>query len=73
MTESKNSIVTTRTTYLDIVTFPVIVIESTFYSLPLGRYLFPLPRLTPHSIDTYPDTVHPAGTLVISVKKRAYQ
>ena len=29
------------TTYLDIVTFPVIVVESTFSLLPLGRYLLP--------------------------------
>ena len=39
MTESKNNIVTTSTTYLDIVTFQVIVIESTLALLPLGRYL----------------------------------
>ena len=35
----KNSIVTTSTTYLGIVTFPVIVIEIIFSLLPLGRYL----------------------------------
>ena len=40
MTKSKNSMVTTNTTYLDIVMFPVIVIENTFYLLHLGRYLF---------------------------------
>ena len=49
MTKSKNSIVTISTTYLDIVTFPVIVIESTFSLLhvhvPLGRYLLPLTTL----------------------------
>ena len=39
MTRSKNSTVTTSITYLDIVTFPVIVIGSTFSLLPLGRYL----------------------------------
>ena len=45
MTKSKNSIVTTGTTYLDIVTFPVIVVESTFSLLPMGRYLLPLTTL----------------------------
>ena len=45
LTKSKNSIVTTSTTYLNIVTFPVIVIEGTFSSLPLGRYLLPLTTL----------------------------
>ena len=41
MTKSKNSTFTTGTTYLDIVTFPVIGIERTFSLLPLGRYLLP--------------------------------
>ena len=43
MTKSKYSIVrsTMSTTYLDIVTFLVIVIGSTFSLLPLGRYLLP--------------------------------
>ena len=45
MTKSKNSIVTTSTTYLDKVTFPVIVIESTFSLLLLDRYLLPLTTL----------------------------
>ena len=47
MTKSKNSLVrsTTSTTYLDIVTFPVIVVESTFSLLSLGRYLLPLTTL----------------------------
>ena len=38
----QNSIITTRTTYLDIVTFLVMVIEITISLLPLGRYLLPL-------------------------------
>ena len=42
ITKSKNSVVTTSTTYLDKVTFSVIVVESTFSLLPLGRYLLPL-------------------------------
>ena len=45
MTKSKNSIVTTSTTYLDIVIFPVIAVESIFSLLPLGRYLLPLNTL----------------------------
>ena len=45
MTKSKNSIVTSSTTYLNIVTFPVIVIESTFSLLHMGRYLLPLTTL----------------------------
>ena len=45
MTKSKNSIVTTSTTYLGIVAFPVIVIESMFSLLPLGRYLLPITTL----------------------------
>ena len=45
MTKSKNSIATTSTAYLDIIMFPVIVIESTFSLLPLGRYLLPLTTL----------------------------
>ena len=36
---TKSSIVTTGTTHLDIVMFPVLVAESTFSLLPLGRYL----------------------------------
>ena len=39
---SQNPVVTTSTTYLDIVTFSVIVIEITFSLLSLGRYLLPL-------------------------------
>ena len=35
----QNSIVTTSTTYLDIATFPVILIESAFSLLPLCMYL----------------------------------
>ena len=45
MTKSKNSIVGTSTTYLGIVTFPVIVIESTFSLIPLGRFLLALTTL----------------------------
>ena len=41
-TKSKNSSVTTSTTYLDIVTFSV---ESTFSLLPQSRYLLPLATL----------------------------
>ena len=36
------------TTYLDIVMFPVIVVESTFSLLPLGRYPLPLTTLNRH-------------------------
>ena len=46
MTKSKNSINNTSFAYLHIVTFPVIIIESTFYLLPLGRYLLPLTTLS---------------------------
>ena len=45
MTKSKKSRVTTSNTYLDIVTLPVIVIQSTFSLLPLGGYLLPLTTL----------------------------
>ena len=45
MTKSKNSIVTTSTTYLDIAMLPVIVVESTFSLVPLGRYLLSLTTL----------------------------
>ena len=50
MTKSKKCTVNTGTTYLDIVTFPVIVIQGTFL-LPLSRHLFPLTTL-----NRYPDT-----------------
>ena len=42
MTKSTYSIVTTGITYLNIVTFLIIVTESTFTVLPLGRYLLPI-------------------------------
>ena len=42
MTKSKRSIVTTGTTYLDIVTFTVIVIQSTISLLGLCMYLLTL-------------------------------
>ena len=45
MKKAKKGIVTTSTTYLDIVTFLVIVVESTFSLPPLGRYLLPLATL----------------------------
>ena len=41
----QNSIVTANISYLDIITFSVIVVESTFSSLPLGRYLLPVTTL----------------------------
>ena len=43
MSKSKND--TTGTTYLDIVTFLVLVVENTLSSLPLGRYLLPVTTL----------------------------
>ena len=53
MRKSKNNIVTTNTIYLDIVTFPVIIMESTFSLLPLGRFLCKQPNW----IDIYPGMV----------------
>ena len=54
MTKSKNSIVTTNATYLDIVVFPVIVVEIIFSLLALGRYLLSLTALNTY---TYPGIV----------------
>ena len=49
--------VTTSATYLHIVTFPVIVVESTFSLLPLCRHLLPLTtlnrNLSRHSSQNY--------------------
>ena len=41
MTKSKNSIVITSNTYLDIVIVPVIVVGSTIFLISMGRYLLP--------------------------------
>ena len=46
ITKSKSGIFSTGTTYLDTDTFPVIVTESSFSLLSLGRYLSPLTTLT---------------------------
>ena len=42
---SQNAKAATGTTYSDTVTFPVIIIESAFCLIPLGRYLSPLTTL----------------------------
>ena len=50
MTKLKNSIVTTSTTYLDIVTFPLIAIENIFS-------LLLLVRLSITTLNSYPEIV----------------
>ena len=68
MTKLKNSIVTTSTTYLDIVTFPLIAIENIFSLLLLVRYLLSITTL-----NSYPEIVVKISFLQLHLRKNSYQ
>ena len=60
---SKNGMATKGVTYLATNTLPVILIQSVFALIPLGRYL--LPYHSAYWIDIYPGMVMKCGTVAV--------